>query len=230
MELSKRLQMNVDLVPSGTGVGDIGCDHGYGSIYLAKNRRYKKVVAMDVNPGPLQIAKKNIERAGLSEVIECRLSDGLQKLHPGEVDILMIAGMGGMLICRILKEYPVVLEQVGTLVLQPQSDLAEVRKCVHALGYRIDMESVCVDAGKYYFSIRAVRGDEEDTYTEKEYRYGRLLIKEKNEVYREYLSQEKRKKEHIRQQLTCKQTQNAKERALAISHILDEIDEILKEL
>lgn len=228
MELSKRLQMNVDLVPQGYGVGDIGCDHGYVSIYLARNRRCEKVIAMDVNPGPLKIAERNIRRASLSDSIECRLSDGLKKLSPGEVDTLLIAGMGGMLICRILKECPAILDEVETLVLQPQSDIAEVRKCVHALGYVIDKESVCVDAGKYYFAIRAIRGIESESYTEEEYRYGRLLTQEKSRVYREYLLREKSKNEHIRQQLNRKHTQNAKERTLEISHILNQIDRILE--
>lgn len=227
MELSTRLQMNADLIPECAGVGDIGCDHGYVSIYLAESRRCRRVIAMDVNPGPLRIAKKNIERAGLSDCIECRLSDGMEKLLPGEADTLLIAGMGGMLMCRILEEYPAVLEKVGTLILQPQSDLEQVRRCVHVLGYYIDEEAVCEDGGKYYFAIRAVRGDETAGYTEEEYRYGRLLPQKKNRVYKEYLLREKKKKEHIRTQLKNKHTQNAKERAQEISHILNEIDRVL---
>lgn len=227
MELSVRLQMNADLVPEGTGVGDIGCDHGYVSIYLARHKGCSRVIAMDVNQGPLGIARKNIERASLSGCIECRLSDGMEKLLPGEVDVLLIAGMGGMLICQILKKYPAVLKEVQTLVLQPQSDIAQVRKCIHELGFFIEKEKVCRDAGKYYFAFRAVRGYEKIEYTEAEYHYGRLLLQEKNRTYQEYLLSEKAKTEHIREQLASKDTKNAKERIQELSHILNRIDEAL---
>ena len=47
MKLSKRLQMNVSLVPQGARVADIGCDHGYAAIWLIQNQVAEKMVAMD---------------------------------------------------------------------------------------------------------------------------------------------------------------------------------------
>lgn len=111
MKLSKRLQMNVSLVPQGARVADIGCDHGYAAIWLIQNQVAEKMVAMDINEGPIARAKEHIRREGLEKQIECRRSNGMEKLEPGEVDTLMIAGMGGPLMIDILKARPEVLEK-----------------------------------------------------------------------------------------------------------------------
>lgn len=212
MELTKRLQMNADLVPEGARVGDIGCDHGYVSIYLAEKKQCSRVIAMDINKGPLEIAKRNIAQAGKEKQIECRLSDGVEKLLPGEVDTVLIAGMGGMLTSQILMAHPPVIEQVHTLILQAQSDLSEVRKTVHKLGFFIEKEEVCIDAGKFYLAIRARRGIEPLLYDEREYEYGRILSENHNTLYREHLEKELEKVQEIRQALKEQDSSRAKER------------------
>ena len=174
IELSARMAMNASLVPDGAKVADVGCDHGYVSLYLASKKACKKVIAMDINEGPLSHARKNIEKAGLSDCIDCRLSDGMQALNQGEVDTVLIAGMGGMLVCRILEQSPEVMQEVSTLVIQAQSDLCEVRKMIHKIGFFIEKEKFCMDAGKPYLVMRAVRGEEKTPYEPAEYEYGRL--------------------------------------------------------
>ncbi|MCH5252518.1 MAG: SAM-dependent methyltransferase [Lachnospiraceae bacterium] len=228
MELSKRLQMNADLVPEHSAVCDIGCDHGYVSIYLAERKKCSRIIAMDVNPGPLQIAKNNIEQAGLSEEIDCRLSDGMEKLLPGEADTLLIAGMGGMLISRILKEHKQVLQKIHTLILQPQSDLSEVRKTIHLLGFWVEEERICLDGGKYYFALRAKRGEEITAYTETEYEYGRILAEKGDSLYGKYLLFQKEKNERIREKLIQTGTETAKERVRELTHILNGIKKAQK--
>ena len=94
MELSKRMKNNACLVDQGSMAADIGCDHGYVSIFLVQERKCKKVIAMDIGKGPLSQAQKNIEAAGLQDKIQCRLSNGMEKLTPGEVDTVLVAGMG----------------------------------------------------------------------------------------------------------------------------------------
>ena len=122
IELSKRMKMNADLIPEGCTLADIGCDHGYVCIELAKKNWCRKIIAMDVNKGPLAIAGKNISQANLQDKIMCRISDGLQELEPDEVNTILIAGMGGMLVSHILQAKPDVVAGVDTLVLQAQSD------------------------------------------------------------------------------------------------------------
>ena len=187
INLTIRMKMNASLVGEGARVADVGCDHGYVAIWLVNEKRCPFVVASDVNEGPLRRAKKNIEASGLSEVIETRLGNGLSVLEPREVDTILIAGMGGMSICEILSSEPGVLSNIETLVLQPQSDVEEVRRHLHKLGFRIDRESICMEDGKYYFAIRAVQGAEEKPYTDTEYRFSRLLAEEGGTVFRSYM-------------------------------------------
>src|SRR5699024_6415223 len=111
----------------GWAVADIGCDHAYISIYLIKKKIATKVIAMDVNLGPLNIAKKNIAESGYGHKIEVRQSDGLKSLVKKEVETIVIAGMGGALICRILKEGIEQVMAAKELILQAQSDLPMVR-------------------------------------------------------------------------------------------------------
>ena len=228
IELSKRMQMNADLVPKGSSLADIGCDHGYVSIYLAGENRCRKIVAMDVNEGPLAIAERNIRRSFLQERISCRLSDGLQALMPNEVDTVLIAGMGGMLICRILQAEPEVLSGIGTLILQAQSDQAAVRRTIWKLGFFIEEEQICEEDGKYYFALRAVRGREHVPYTEEECTYGRLLPKQKSKLYRQWLEREKKKKDTLLFHLQEHETKESTRRICEISQEREQIQWIIK--
>ena len=77
MELSKRLTAVAGLVTEGASVADIGTDHGYIPIHLIEQNLSPKVIAMDINEGPLERARIHIAGYGMSDRIETRLSDGL---------------------------------------------------------------------------------------------------------------------------------------------------------
>ena len=104
IELSARMQALVNMVSQGSVVCDVGCDHGWVSIYLVQKGIADKVYAMDVRTGPLERAKEHIGRYQLEESIETRLSDGLSNLTVGEADCMICAGMGGPLMMKILTE------------------------------------------------------------------------------------------------------------------------------
>lgn len=233
MELSKRLQMNVSLIPKGARVGDIGCDHGYASIFLAREKACR-VIAMDVREGPLSHARENILRARLSTAVECRLSDGLKGLVPGEVDTVLLGGMGGMLIASILERAPKVMRQIQTVVLQPQSDWRQVRLCLLGLGFVIDQEKFCVDAGKDYLAIRArrlpeiERGRLESPYTDAELTFGRYLPRHRDMAYRDYLERERDKYIAILGGLEGKSS-GAEERTKELTHIINMLEEVLRQ-
>ena len=106
MELSKRLYAVAGLVTEGASVADIGTDHGYVPIYLVESGIASKVIALDVNQGPLHRARMHIVGHGLGDRIETRLSDGLAMIRPGEVETVIASGMGGPLTIRILQEGP----------------------------------------------------------------------------------------------------------------------------
>lgn len=228
MLLSKRMRMNADFIPDKSRVADVGCDHGYVSIYLVQQKKCARVIAMDVGEGPLAIAKKNIAGAGLSEQIECRLSNGLEKLKPGEIDTVLIAGMGGLLICRILQRNPEALRGVDCLVLQPQSDVDAVRRLLPVINFQIEKENFCFDEGKPYFAIQAKRARKHSpVYSEPEYFYGRISLHQNPVEYMAYLRWEREKNVHIIHKLESVLTESSKTRREELLHTLTYIDETL---
>lgn len=156
MLLSDRMQAVVGLVTPCDRIADIGCDHGYVAIELIKRRICNKVVAMDINQGPLEQAKSNIREYGMKEHITTRLSDGVAALKPGEVDGIICAGMGGRLIIHILTQGQAVVSGLKQLVLQPQSEIAEVRHFLRESGFMIDREDMIFEDGKYYPMMHVV--------------------------------------------------------------------------
>ena len=123
IQISRRLQSVAFFVQEGKVLADVGCDHGYIPIYLLQKKKIKKAIAMDINQGPLMRAKEHIQEWGLENYIDTRLSDGVGALKPDEVQSVVIAGMGGPLMEKILTEGEEVLKTVTELVLRPQSEM-----------------------------------------------------------------------------------------------------------
>lgn len=201
MEISKRLQQVASLVRYET-VADIGTDHGYVPIYLYQQGRIKKAIACDINKGPLEKARENIHRYLAEDFIETRLGGGLSPLAVGEVDSIVIAGMGGMLMLSILQEHPQIVEGVKELILSPQSDLEAFRRYLHRVGLQIEREEMLLEEGKFYHFLRVVKGEER--YLRKiDYLYGKYLLDEENPVLQSYLEGERKRTqgvlEHLRQ-------------------------------
>lgn len=211
MKLSDRLRHVADFVTTCETVADVGTDHGYVPIYLVKNNRCKNAIAMDINAGPLERANANIEKEQLTNCIETRLSDGLDELHIGEADAVVIAGMGGELMVRILEKGRAVLDTVTELVLSPHSELEIVRQYLIEHDYCINDEKMLIDEGKYYTVMKVSHGAEQP-YSVMELQYGRKLIENKDTILREYLRKETNKYNQIAQKLQENATENAKQR------------------
>ena len=185
MEISQRLQAVAQFV-TGPVVADIGTDHGYIPIYLVQTGKAKKVIAADVRPGPLARAREHIAQYGLNASIETRLGSGLSVLSPGEVQTVVVSGLGGMLLCSLLEEGAAVVASVKQLVLQPQLDVPAVRDAGHRCGFAICQEQMVYEEGKFYTVLDCIRG-EEAPYNKAELRFGRRNIEKRCPVLREYL-------------------------------------------
>lgn len=212
MGLSMRMQRVADMTEPCAGAADIGCDHGYVSIYLIERQLAGHVIAMDVRKGPLSRAETNIRQRGLETRIECRLSDGLEQLKPGEADTILIAGMGGPLMIGILERGREKRLGTETLILQPQSELSEVRRYLHRIGYEIVAEDMLLEDGKYYTVLKAKPSAETVAWLPLEEQYGKLLLEERSPVLKQYLEQEQRKLSQLWEQLSRQMTSKAKER------------------
>lgn len=212
MGLSMRMQRVADMTEPCAGAADIGCDHGYVSIYLIERKLAGHVIAMDVRKGPLSRAETNIRQKGLETRIECRLSDGLEQLKPGEADTILIAGMGGPLMIGILERGREKRLGTETLILQPQSEIPEVRRYLHRIGYEIVAEDMLLEDGKYYTVLKAKPSAKEAVWLPIEEQYGKLLLEERSAVLKQYLKQEQYKLSQLKEQLSRQMTSKAKER------------------
>lgn len=211
MELSLRMKQVAGMVEPCKTVADIGCDHGYISIYLIQQGIAAKALAMDVRKGPLSRAKQHISRNHLEDRIQCRLSDGLEQLQYGEADTILISGMGGPLMIEILKRGASKLKGTETLVLQPQSDIPSVRRYLHKIGYGIREEQMLLEDGKYYVVIKA-KNKEDAPWNNVEYQYGRCLLQQRSSVLWHFLKREEQQMNQLMKQLNVQQTEKAQER------------------
>ena len=209
------------MVRSGGVLADIGTDHAYVPISLVRQGKIQSAIAMDINEGPLERARENIQRFALQSRITCRLSDGFEALEAGESQSAVIAGMGGALMIRILEAKPEVIASQKELILQPQSELWRVRRYIKENGWWIDDEEMVQDAGKYYTAIHAVPSesvDEKDRgekivftdlssslpsqiFEETIMYYGPVLISKKHPVLQDYLDWETHIQSQIRKNI-----------------------------
>lgn len=152
--LSTRLRACCAFVHPGDRVADIGCDHGYLSIYLLTNGIASSCIASDVNEGPLQSAVRNARKYGVGNKIEFCLSDGVQNI-PRDFDCMVCAGMGADTMMSILDAAPWLKNEQYRLILQCQSKRPELRKYLYANGYAIRRETLAQD-GKFIYPIMEV--------------------------------------------------------------------------
>lgn len=150
VENSIRLQTIAQLVPSGYRLADIGSDHAYLPTYLVREGIAPAAIAGELNEGPLQVASKRVEEAGLSQKITIRQGDGLRVITPGEVDAVVIAGMGGTLIISILQNDEDRLAGVQRLILQPNVAAQSVRRWLYSHGWQLVEERIVKEDGKIY--------------------------------------------------------------------------------
>lgn len=235
MELSKRLQTIADMVTPGLSVADVGCDHGFVSLYLYEKQISPKVIAMDLRPGPLERAREHIAEYGYAAYIETRLSDGVSALQAGECDAVICAGMGGRLMAKILSDGYEKIALMKELVLQPQSELSFFRQFLRTHNLHIIKEDMVKEEGKYYPVIKVVPQQAETvqrvcfSFPERiADAFGPCLLAEKNLVLKEFLEMLKQRDREILRQIQTKEKAGETEKnALRIQALKQEIEDIV---
>ena len=215
MVLSKRLETVVSFVDKGLVAADVGTDHGYVPIALVERGISPFAIAMDIKPGPLERAGENISQHKVAGKISVRLSDGLNALADKEADCVIISGMGGALILRILQDAGSLLYTMKTLVLSPQSEAEKVRGWLYERGFGFLDEEMVEEEGIYYpimkiavptasdrikprYSadvrlVSMISGSGSRTHlSEAERYYGPCLLRKRSPVLYRYLNREKR--------------------------------------
>ena len=159
LPISKRLLCCASMVQPGSRVADIGTDHGYLGIYLLQSGAARHVIACDLRKDPLENARRNAKLFGVDGEMELRLSDGLEKILPDEVDTVVMAGMGGDLIQKILSQCPWRRREGLQFILQPQSAGNVLRRWLCEDGFEIRREEPVQD-GHFLYTVMDIRQGE----------------------------------------------------------------------
>ncbi len=195
LEVSKRIEKLVECVKY-EKVADIATDHCYIPIHLSRVKEVKKIIACDINKKPLQNGEQHIKEFNLDKIIETRLGDGLNPIKVGEVETIIIGGIGGSLISKILEDNIEVVKSAKQLILQPQADLVGLRKYILSIGFKIDKEYF-IDENRLYTILDCSIGN--DDYTDVDYIVGKNV--EQNAGYKKYLKYNINALERIKEQL-----------------------------
>lgn len=153
--LTPRLRMVAGLVRPGARVADVGTDHALLPVWLVQTGRCPRCVACDVREGPLGRARLTLEAYGVRERVPLRLSDGLAAVEPGEADDVVMAGMGGELIARLVEACPWLRDGAKQLILQPMTAQPELRAALCRMGFTIEREVAAREGGRLYMAMEA---------------------------------------------------------------------------
>lgn len=176
INLRPRLKKIAELVPPCNAVADIGTDHAYIPVQLLLSNRAKHIIASDIKKGPVDRAKKTVEKYGLEGKIDVRLGAGLSTVAPNEAEVIIIAGMGGILISDILKQSQDTVRAAKLLILQPMTAVYELREYLSQNNYSVENEYLVQEEDKIY-NIIVVKTSENNPYTLKELYLGKGLDK-----------------------------------------------------
>lgn len=198
MRLSSRLKAIADFVDDGLKIIDIGCDHALLDIYLYENKKKLKLIASDIHEGAINQAKKNIEKHELTNKIKLRLGDGLDVIKVGEVNTIIISGMGYQTITRILSNKEK-LEGIERIIIQSNTDVVKLRKNIIKLGFKISREKLVKDKDIIYTVIEFVVGKEKYSY--EEIYFGPKILQKKNKIFYDYYNKKLLKYENLLLQL-----------------------------
>ena len=210
--ISDRLAAIAYMIDSNKVVFDVGSDHGLLPCFLVESGISPKVYAGDIAEGPLNSAKENIEKRGLSDKVITVLSDGLAKAND-DVDVVVIAGMGYHTIKHILDSCDVTRYQ--NIIVQSNTDVELVRQYISDHEYTIEDERMIYDG--FYYQIIKFSADMHDKYSDVEIKYGPVLLKKRDHIFLDYLRSKREKLIEI----------NKKANKIEYQNTIKEIEDIL---
>ncbi|WP_054656896.1 tRNA (adenine(22)-N(1))-methyltransferase [Apilactobacillus ozensis] len=226
--LSDRLKKVASYVPLNSRMADIGSDHAYLPVYLAKNNKISFAVAGEVAKGPLENAEHEINLEKFDDIILPRLADGLDAIKLSDnIDCITIAGMGGTLIRDILKRGQNKLSGKEKLVLQPNVGEFILRLWLMNNEYKITNEDIIREDGHTYEIIVAEKVNETIHYSDDELQFGPFLIKEQSQVFIDKWCNEKIRMREVINQMNQAKKHRPIDRINAIEDKISKIDEVL---
>lgn len=196
--MSERIKAIVSFINPYKRIADVGCDHGY-LIIEAFKQGINFAQAIDNKKGPLNQAIINLQ--SYTNKVSFSLSNGLEKLDE-KVEVIVIAGMGGISIIDIFKAHPEKLVNIQRLILQANRNQKELRKYISQIGFKIVSEKIIYEDEVYYEIIVCDKGNV--SYSDDELTYGPLLLQERSPLFIEKWTQVINKYELINTKATIK--------------------------
>lgn len=176
--LDGRMATAASLVRKNAKIADIGTDHGYLPITLLREGKISFAAAADIRKGPLDRAMANAEKYGVANQIQFFLTDGLQNIPLAKLGItdIVICGMGGEGIAKILSGNAYIKKENINLVLQPMTAIGKLRAFLTQNGFNIVEERITSSNGKLYQCIAAQYDGVFRTYTPVELLLGKKIL------------------------------------------------------
>jgi len=178
------------------GFADVGTDHGFLPVFMAKRGYKGNIIASDINSDPLDCALRNAREADVFDKIEFILCNGLDVGIKDKIDSIVIAGMGGDTICGILDRADWCMDKKYKLILQPMTKAEILRYWLSYNDFQITDEVLIDDNGTMYQLICARYGKRE-TLSDAELFLGKLELSKTNPLFERHLDKNIRRFEKL---------------------------------
>ncbi|HEX7159778.1 MAG TPA: class I SAM-dependent methyltransferase [Trebonia sp.] len=227
MRLSPRLLKLAGKVPDYAVVADIGTDHALLPIYLVSTGKCPRAIAVEVHEGPYEVARAAIESFAMGDAVDLRRGDGLKPLMPGEVDAVVIAGLGGGQMIRMLEDAPQVRASVPWFVFQPMDDAADLRRFLVDHGFRLADEELVRDGDEIYEIICAAPGREriDDDLL---YEVGPRNVERRDPLLAEFIERRIQRYRRILIQVEQGRTQRAVDAMRELQRLIRRLDDLAR--
>lgn len=228
--LRVRLTKILDKIPNCEVFADIGTDHGYIPVEAIKKNRCKKAIASDISKGSLEKAINEINKNSLSSLVDARLGSGLKVLKEDEVDVFVIAGMGGILIKNILKDdYKNVFKEKNPLMIfQPVQFPEILREYLIKNNFEIIDEDMVEDDEIIYSIILSKKksNSTEEKWDDMDFEFGKINIENKHPLFLRLLDKKINSQEKIIHKLKGLDKERIKERLDEVNNLLQKYKEL----
>ena len=182
IKLSKRLKIIHDMIPVSV-VADIGSDHGKLMIALVQSGKVSKGFAVENKEGPFERLRSNLIRYHVNDKVTPLFSDGIKDITR-DVSTIVIAGMGGQTIVKILREHPEKLKSVQTIIIDAHTAVPLARREICQMGYAIADEQIVKEDDIFYEIIKFIKADTA-AITDEDLEFGPILRQEKSATFKE---------------------------------------------
>lgn len=224
MDISSRLDHVVEMIPKCDTVADIGTDHGYVLIALLKRGKIIRGIASDNKKKPLEKAMRNAQEEGVASHLDFRLGSGLKTLKEGEVNGVVIAGMGGILIQELISSALEIVKSLDFLLLQPAQNPEILRKYLYENNFRVLDEEIIKEDRRYY-EYMMVKYDHESAsllQNLSDYSVGDILYQKKHHLLDDFLKDKIQELLVIREKMDLT-SENARNKNSEISKKISEL-------